>query len=117
MWHSSLERNTNRWCAASTIGGAARGCQGPGKGSTGFYETLRKDHKLRDLSGGLFKKSKNSFSARLHLKYSEKTPQNGLPRRPLAAPNAFGSAHRPPFTPWTAKKPRGRRWQPHRQER
>jgi hypothetical protein len=35
---------------------AFRGCQGRGKGSTDFYETLRKDHKLRVLSGGLFKK-------------------------------------------------------------
>jgi hypothetical protein len=33
-----------------------RGGQGRGKGLTDFYETLRKDHKLQVLSGGLFKK-------------------------------------------------------------
>jgi hypothetical protein len=34
----------------------SRGWQVARKGSTDCYETLRKDHKLRVLSGGLFKK-------------------------------------------------------------
>jgi hypothetical protein len=47
----------HRKAAPSESVGDGRWAVGP----TDFYETLRKDHKLRVLSGGLFKKSKNSF--------------------------------------------------------